>query len=139
MFTTSQAFSSFAVDDIAAAKAFYADTLGMNVTENQMGFLTLELGGGGSVMIYDRENHTPAAFTVLHFQVDDVDSAVDDLVSRGVSMLRYDGFDQNEKGIASGLGPPIAWFTDPAGNVLGVVGDVEGSSLESDETAEGVG
>ncbi|BCB77396.1 hypothetical protein GCM10022251_70690 [Phytohabitans flavus] len=120
MFGSTKAFSGFSVDDIPAAKAFYADTLGLKVTEDH-GMLTLHIEGGGEILVYPKESHTPATFTILNFPVEDIDKAVDELVARGVSMLRYDGFPQDEKGIMRAEGPPIGWFTDPAGNVLSVL------------------
>lgn len=125
MFTATRAISSFSVNDLAAAKNFYADTLGLDVMENDMGFLNVELVGGMTLLIYGKENHTPATFTVLNFLVDDVDAAVDDLVSSGITMARYDEMEPDEKGIArGGGGPDIAWFTDPAGNVIAVMANV---------------
>lgn len=121
MLESSPAFSGFSVDDIAKAKAFYGDTLGVKVSEEN-GLLNLHLGGGTHVLAYPKDNHVPATFTVLNFPVDDIDAAVDALTARGVSFLRYDGFGQDDKGIARGPeGPPIAWFTDPAGNILSVL------------------
>jgi catechol 2,3-dioxygenase-like lactoylglutathione lyase family enzyme len=119
----SKAFSGFSVDDLPAARSFYADTLGLDVTvvDESMGLLSLDLAGGGTVMIYAKPTHQPATFTVLNFPVADVEKAVDDLAADGVSFERYDGFDQDERGIARGQGPLIAWFTDPAGNVLSVL------------------
>ena len=123
MFASSPAFSSFAVDDTARARAFYADTLGLQVEDLGMGgLLGLRLAGGGQVMVYPKPDFTPATYTVLSFPVADLDQAVDDLVAAGVTMTRYDGFDQDERGIARDSGgPAIAWFTDPAGNVLAVL------------------
>ncbi len=120
MFGSTKAFSGFSVDDIPAAKAFYADTLGLRVTEEH-GMLTLHIEGGGDILVYPKENHTAATFTILNFPVDDIDKAVDELGARGVSTIRYDDFPQDEKGIMRAEGPPIAWFTDPAGNVLSVL------------------
>ena len=119
----SHAFGGFSVDDVAAARAFYADTLGLRVTEEN-GMLTLHLAGEGGerpTLVYPKPNHEPASFTILNFPVDDIEAAVDELAARGVSFERYDGFDQDEKGIAHGPGPHIAWFKDPAGNILAVL------------------
>jgi catechol 2,3-dioxygenase-like lactoylglutathione lyase family enzyme len=119
------AFSGFAVPDLQAAKSFYSGTLGLDVTEEMMGLLRLNLPGGGEVMVYPKPDHQPAAFTILNFVVDDIDAAVDTLTAAGVTFERYDGFEQDEKGIArppeENQGPPIAWFTDPAGNILAVL------------------
>jgi predicted enzyme related to lactoylglutathione lyase len=121
MLASSPAFSGFSVDDIAKAKAFYGDTLGVKVSDEN-GLLHLHLGGGTDVLAYPKDTHVPATFTILNFPVDDIDAAVDALVARGVEFLRYDGFGQDDKGIARGPeGPPIAWFTDPAGNILSVL------------------
>jgi predicted enzyme related to lactoylglutathione lyase len=115
-------FSSYAVDDVARAKDFYGGTLGLEV-EDMMGGLVLKLRSG-NVFVYPKDDHAPATFTVLNFEVDDVDAAVDELAGAGVSFERYEGFDQDEKGIARMAdGPAIAWFTDPAGNVLSVVSE----------------
>ncbi|MGH9222574.1 MAG: VOC family protein [Acidimicrobiales bacterium] len=124
MFGTTKAFSGFAVDDIGAAKTFYGETLGIEVTE-EYGLVTLHLGGGERpTLVYPKPDHTPASYTILNFPVDDIDAAVDELARRGVQMQRYDGFDQDDKGIARNQpGPLIAWFTDPAGNVLSVLQD----------------
>jgi catechol 2,3-dioxygenase-like lactoylglutathione lyase family enzyme len=119
MLDAQKAFSGFAVDDTAAARRFYEETLGLEVSE-QHGLLTLHVGGGTGVLIYPKPEHTPAGFTVLNFPVSDIDDAVDELAGRGVSFVRYPGFEQDEKGI-SWSEPPIAWFTDPAGNVLSVL------------------
>lgn len=122
MLRDSKAFSGFGVDDIAAARRFYADVLGVEVTEEH-GMLTLHLGGGTDVLVYPRDGHVPAGFTILNFPVADIERAVDDLVARGVTFVRYDGFDQDARGINRGGGPPIAWFTDPAGNTLSVIAE----------------
>ena len=121
MFGETKAFSGFAVDDVAKARDFYENTLGIRVTE-EMGLLTLHLAGGERpTLAYPRPGHAPAAFTILNFPVDDVETAVDALVERGVKFEHYDGYGQDEKGIMRGRGPDIAWFRDPAGNVLSVL------------------
>jgi predicted enzyme related to lactoylglutathione lyase len=121
MFSNTKAFSGFAAPDIEAARAFYADTLGIRTTEEH-GLLTLHLQGGERpTLIYPKPDHTPADFTILNFPVDDIDAAVDQLVERGVTFERYDGMPQDERGIMRAGGPYIAWFTDPAGNVLSVL------------------
>ncbi|MFE7096423.1 VOC family protein [Streptomyces erythrochromogenes] len=121
MLGDSRAFSGFSVDSIATAKDFYGSTLGLRVSEDN-GMLALHLGGGADVLGYPKENHAPASFTVLNFPVPDIDRAVDDLGARGVAFERYDGFGQDAKGISRNEGgPPIAWFKDPAGNVLSVL------------------
>ncbi|MCV2490936.1 VOC family protein [Geodermatophilus sp. YIM 151500] len=124
MLTDSPAFSGFAVPDVDAARQFYGETLGLRVEVDtgMGGLLTLHLGGGTDVLVYPKPDYAPATFTVLNFPVPDVEKAVDELTARGVRFQRYDGFDQDEKGIARGPeGPPIAWFTDPAGNILSVL------------------
>jgi predicted enzyme related to lactoylglutathione lyase len=121
MFNKTKAFSGFAVDDIAAAKKFYGETLGIDVSE-EYGMLTLHIDQGGDIIIYPKEDHAPATYTILNFPVADVDQAVDQLSERGVTFERYEGFEQDEKGVARGdEGPAIAWFTDPAGNILSVL------------------
>jgi catechol 2,3-dioxygenase-like lactoylglutathione lyase family enzyme len=122
MFRDTHAFSGFAVDDLAAAKQFYGETLGLEVDEMPPG-LQLKLGSGATVFVYPRENHAPATYTILNFPVDDIDAAVDALAAAGVELERYDGMDADEKGIvrASDRGPSICWFTDPAGNTLSVL------------------
>jgi catechol 2,3-dioxygenase-like lactoylglutathione lyase family enzyme len=120
MFRASHGFSGFSTNDIARAKAFYGDTLGLEVTEEN-GMLTLHLAGGGTVLIYPKENHEPASFTVLNFPVADIEGAVDQLTAAGVTFERYDEAGQDERGIARAYPPPIAWFKDPAGNVLSVI------------------
>ncbi|WP_280346000.1 VOC family protein [Nocardia abscessus] len=120
MLTDSNAFSGFSVDDIESAKTFYAETLGIRVAEEN-GMLQLHLGGGGTVLVYPKPDHTPATFTVLNFPVSDIEAAVDELIRRNVRFERYEFAEQDEKGIHRGGGPLIAWFTDPAGNVLSVL------------------
>jgi predicted enzyme related to lactoylglutathione lyase len=120
MFTETKAFSGFAVPDIAAAKAFYGDTLGINVSEDH-GLLTLHVAGDRPTLVYPKPDHVPASYTILNFPVDDIDAAVDELVARGVEILRYEGMEQDDRGIMRAGGPYIAWFTDPAGNVLSVL------------------
>src|SRR4051812_14927052 len=112
MFTDTPAFSSFAVDDLDAARKFYGETLGLRVEDGPMGVLALQLAGGRTTMIYPKPDFVPATYTTLNFDVEDVDAAVDELSARGVEMQRYDGFEQDEKGIARGQGPDIAWFRD---------------------------
>ena len=127
MFANSKAFSGFSVDDVSAAKTFYGETLGLNVSE-EMGGLNLRLAGGANIYAYPKPNHQPATFTILNFPVDDIDAAVDELTKKGVQFERYEGFEQDEKGIARPAGPdqgpPIAWFKDPAGNILAVLGPI---------------
>ncbi|MFE7775023.1 VOC family protein [Streptomyces sp. NPDC057445] len=120
MLGESKAFSGFSADDIAKAKQFYGGTLGLRVSEEH-GLLILHLAGAARVLVYPKDDHTPAAFTVLNFPVDDIDEAVDGLAARGVTFERYEGLGQDEKGIARGEGPDIAWFKDPAGNILSVL------------------
>jgi catechol 2,3-dioxygenase-like lactoylglutathione lyase family enzyme len=120
MFTDTKAFSGFAVDDVERAREFYAEKLGIRVTEEN-GMLTLELAGDRPTLVYPKEGHRPADYTILNFPVDDVEAAVDELTSRGVAFEKYEGFPQDEKGIMRGHGPDIAWFKDPAGNVLSVL------------------
>jgi predicted enzyme related to lactoylglutathione lyase len=121
MFSNTPAFSSFAVDDLDAARSFYGDTLGVTVSDGPMGVLSLDLAEGRSTLIYPKPDFTPATYTILNFAVDDVDAAVDELSSRGVEFERYDGIEQDDQGIARGQGPDIAWFKDPAGNILAVL------------------
>ena len=124
MFQPKTAFSGFSVNDLAKAKAFYTQTLGLQVVEEGVG-LRIHLPGGGTAFAYPKDDHQPATFTLLDFVVDDIDEAVDELNSRGVSFDRYEGAPQDEKGIMRGIaqhmGPDIAWFKDPAGNVLAVL------------------
>jgi predicted enzyme related to lactoylglutathione lyase len=121
MFSNTPAFSSFAVDDLDAARSFYGDTLGLTVSDGPMGVLSLDLADGRSLLIYPKPDFAPATYTILNFPVDDVDAAVEELGSRGVEFERYEGIEQDEKGIARGQGPDIAWFKDPAGNILAVL------------------
>ena len=122
MFNDTQAFSGFSVNDIPRAKQFYGETLGLNVTEEN-GMLMLHLAGGGTVLVYPKENHEPATFTILNFPVPDVEETVDRLTQAGVPFEHYEGGDlqTDEKGIMRGEGPTIAWFKDPAGNILSVL------------------
>jgi len=122
MFKPTRPFSGFSVDDIAAAKTFYGDKLGLPVSERN-GMLLIDIGAGAEVLVYPKPNHQPATFTILNFPVADIDDAVDDLAGRGIRFERYEGMDHDEKGIVRGNGPDIAWFTDPAGNVLSVLSD----------------
>jgi len=124
MFEDTEAFSGFAVNDLDKAREFYGETLGLTVSELD-GLLGLKVAGSRDILIYPKPDHVPATFTILNFPVDDIDAAVDELVGRGVRFERYDGFDQDEKGIARGEGPYIAWFRDPAGNVLSVLQEKE--------------
>jgi predicted enzyme related to lactoylglutathione lyase len=122
MFAKTHAFSGFAVPDLGAAEKFYGDTLGIDITKGEMGDLVLNLAGGRDTFIYEKPDFVPATYTILNFVVDDVDQAVDELAKKGVKFERYDGFDQDERGIARGdMGPAIAWFKDPAGNILSVL------------------
>ena len=121
MLTDRAAFSGFSTDDIPKAKQFYGQTLGLDITEEN-GMLTLKFPRGHTVLIYPKDDHQPATFTVLNIQVDDVDAAVDKLTAAGVTMEDYgEGAGQDERGIAREYGPPIAWFKDPAGNILSVL------------------
>jgi catechol 2,3-dioxygenase-like lactoylglutathione lyase family enzyme len=127
MFNDASAFSSFAVPDIDAARTFYGDTLGLDVRDSaEQGLLEIHVGGGTPVLVYPKPDHQPAVFTVLNFPVKSVDEAVDELNRKGVEMSRFDlGPDGagsgDAKGIHRGNGPTIAWFTDPAGNILSVL------------------
>jgi catechol 2,3-dioxygenase-like lactoylglutathione lyase family enzyme len=126
MFANTKAFSGFAVDDLDRAREFYGETLGLNtsVLDEESGLMVLHLAGDRDTFIYRKPDFEPATYTILNFQVDDVETAVDDLSARGVRFERYDGFEQDEKGIAHDMGPDIAWFKDPAGNILAVVGEM---------------
>ena len=122
MFENTKAYSGFAVDDLGQAQEFYGDTLGLktSILDEENGLMTLHLAGGRDTLIYQQPGSTPASYTILNFPVDDVEKAVDELASRGVEFERYEGFEHDERGIAHGSGPDIAWFKDPAGNVLAV-------------------
>ena len=124
MFSPKAAFSGFSVDDIDKAKEFYTGVLGLKA-EEQMSGLRIELPAGGETWVYPKEDHKPAAYTMLNLVVDDIDAAVDALAEKGVEFEKYEGFHQDDKGIARGkaanMGPDIAWFKDPAGNILSVL------------------
>jgi catechol 2,3-dioxygenase-like lactoylglutathione lyase family enzyme len=120
MLENSKAFSGFAVADLDAAKKFYSETLGLQVSEEN-GLLILHVAGGRDVLVYPKPDHVPATYTILNFPVDDIEATVGELTKRGVTFQRYEGIEQDEKGIARGIGPYIAWFTDPSGNVLSVL------------------
>jgi predicted enzyme related to lactoylglutathione lyase len=128
MFKDTHAFSSFSVNDITKAKNFYQDILGIEVKTVPMGeegLLELHIAGSNPVMIYPKPNHVPATYTVLNFPVQDLEKTVDELTSRGVKFEHYEipGIETNEKGIVygNGQGPDIAWFTDPAGNIISIL------------------
>ncbi len=121
MFGDSRAFSGFAVPDVEAAERFYGETLGIRVSREH-GMLTLHLDGGARpTLVYPKPDHVPAGYTILNFPVDDVGAAVRQLAERGVEVERYPGMPQDEDGVMRGNGPDIAWFKDPAGNVLAVL------------------
>ena len=122
MLATSKAYSGFAVDDLQKAREFYAGTLGLktSVLDERYGLMVLHLAGDRDTLVYHKPDHAPATYTILNFPVDDIDEVVDELAERGVQFERYDGFEQDEKGISRGEGPTIAWFRDPAGNILSV-------------------
>ena len=122
MLKDSKAFSGFSVDDIPKARQFYGKTLGLDVVDDPMDMLGLQLASGASVMIYPKETHEPATFTVLNFPVPDIEQTVDKLAEAGVTFERYgEDFKQDERGISRGVGPLIAWFKDPAGNILSIL------------------
>jgi catechol 2,3-dioxygenase-like lactoylglutathione lyase family enzyme len=122
MFTYTRAFSGFAVDDLAAAKEFYGQKLGAEVSDGEMGILRLQLGGDHDTIVYPKPDFVPATYTILNFEVEDIEKAVDELTAAGVEFETYDGFEQDDKGIARDQeGPAIAWFKDPAGNILSVI------------------
>ena len=125
MFKNTKAYSGFSVNDMQKAKEFYNGTLGIEVSENEMGIMNLHIAGGTKVIVYPKPNHEPATFTILNFNVDDVDKAVDELTQTGIKFEQYDfgEIKTDEKGImrGNGYGPDIAWFKDPAGNILSVL------------------
>ncbi len=121
MLKDGKAFSGYSVDHVGAAKDFHGSTLGLDVTEEPAG-LRLNLATGGAVFLYPKDNHEPATFTVLNFPVENIEGTVDSLTEKSVGFERYDGVDQDERGIAdTDPGPRIAWFKDPAGNILSVL------------------
>jgi catechol 2,3-dioxygenase-like lactoylglutathione lyase family enzyme len=120
MFENARAFSGFSVDDVPEARKFYSETLGLRVSE-EYGMLSLHIAGERDILVYPKPDHTPATFTILNFPVDDIEKAVDELAERGVRFERYDDSNTDEKGIYRGQGPLIAWFKDPAGNILSVL------------------
>jgi predicted enzyme related to lactoylglutathione lyase len=122
MLENSKAYSGFAVDDLQKAQEFYGETLGLKteVIDEENGLMTLHLAGDRGTLVYLKPDFTPATYTILNFPVDDVEKAVDELAARGVSFENYDGMEQDEKGISRDTGPTIAWFKDPAGNILSV-------------------
>ena len=125
MLTIDNAFSGFSVDDIPAAERFYGGSLGLDVRVNEMGILEISLPGGGNVIAYPKQDHAPAVFTILNFGVADIDAAVDELNAAGIVTKIYDDPDYgtDARGVSRGRGPDIAWFRDPAGNVLSVIAD----------------
>jgi catechol 2,3-dioxygenase-like lactoylglutathione lyase family enzyme len=121
MFENTRAFSGFSVDNVPEARKFYSETLGLRVSE-EYGMLSLHIAGGErDILVYPKPDHTPATFTILNFPVEDIEKAVDELAERGVRFERYDDSNTDEKGIYRGQGPLIAWFKDPAGNILSVL------------------
>jgi predicted enzyme related to lactoylglutathione lyase len=120
MFETTKAFNGFAVDDLEKVRPFYAETLGLK-TSVEHGLMTLHIAGGNGTLVYEKPDFAPATYTILNFPVDDIDEVVDTLAGRGVQFERYEGFNQDEKGVFRDEGPYIAWFKDPAGNILSVL------------------
>ena len=127
MFENTRTFNGFAVDDLQKAKQFYGETLGVKTTilDEKNGLMSLDIAGDRATLVYLKQDLKPGNYTILNFQVDDVEGTVDELTRRGVQFERYEGMKQDEKGIARGGGPLIAWFTDPAGNILSVIEDQE--------------
>ncbi len=124
MFKAKAVFSGFSVNDLEKAKNFYTETLGLTLESEEMG-LQLRLPNGGNIFVYSKDNHQPATFTILNFVIDNIDEVVEELTKLGITFEKYEGFHQDEKGIARGIsqnmGPDIAWFKDPAGNILSVL------------------
>jgi len=126
MFTHTKAFSSFSVNDLQKAKKFYSDILGLTIIDNPMGLIELKIEDGQNIMVYPKPDHVSATFTILNFPVNDIDQAVDELIGKGISFEQYEGeIKTNEKGICRGgdKSPDIAWFKDPAGNILSLIQD----------------
>jgi predicted enzyme related to lactoylglutathione lyase len=123
MLANTKAYSGFAVDDLQKAHEFYGETLGLktSILDEENGLMSLHLAGGHDTLVYRKPDFVPATYTILNFSVEDIEETVDGLAARGVRFERYEDFEQDEKGIARGEGPYIAWFKDPAGNVLSVL------------------
>ena len=123
MLADSKAYSGFAVDDLQKAREFYGEILGLRLEtlDEQNALVTLHLAGDRPTLMYGKPDHVPANYTILNFPVDDVEKTVDELAARGVEFERYDEFEQDERGINRGVGPRVAWFKDPAGNILSVL------------------
>jgi catechol 2,3-dioxygenase-like lactoylglutathione lyase family enzyme len=123
MLANTKAYSGFAVDDMSKAREFYGETLGLRVSvlDEENGLMSLHLAGDRDTLVYEKPDFTPATYTILNFPVDDVDKTVDELAARGVVFERYEGFEQDDNGVLRGSGPDIAWFKDPAGNILSVI------------------
>ena len=124
MLANAKAFSGFAVDDLEKARKFYGETLGLKTSmQNEGNLLSLHLAGDRDTLVYEKPDFTPATYTILNFSVDDVEKTVDELAAQGVDFEKYEDIEQDDKGIARGMGPDIAWFKDPAGNILSVIHD----------------
>ncbi len=123
MFENTKATNGFAVDDLDAAKRFYGETLGVKYTvlSEEFGLISLNLADGRDTLVYRKPDFVPATYTILNFEVDDIDATVEGLAERGVGFERYEEMEQDEKGVARGPGPSVAWFKDPAGNILSVL------------------
>ncbi len=127
MFNTTKLFSSFSVSDMAKAKAFYEQVLNLDVSDNDMGIMVIQIKTGSKIIVYPKEKHTPAGYTILNFPVNDIEKAVDFLISKGIVFEQYEGETKTDaKGICrNAYGPPIAWFKDPSGNILSVLEDTQ--------------